>query len=107
MTRMKDAMLNAMHIPVIAMWRDESVVFPNPAARRLLAVTADPTSDESYDFMSRFKPWTTDFSRELSDEENPIIKLCRTQQPFASWHIGMINVATGKKYFAVIICKPL
>lgn len=96
-TRMKDAMLNAMHIPVIAMWRDESVVFPNPAARRLLAVTADPTSDESYDFMSRFRPWTADFSRELTDAENPIIKLCRTQQPFASWQVGLINSATGKK----------
>lgn len=96
-TRMKDAMLNAMNIPVIAMWRDESVVFPNPAARRLLAVTADPISDESYDFMSRFKPWTADFSRELTDLENPIIKLCRTQQPFSTWQIGMKNSATGKR----------
>lgn len=96
-TRMKDATLNAMHIPVIAMWRDESVVFPNPAARRLLAVTADPTTDDSYDFMSRFNPWTADFSRELRDDENPIIKLCRSQQPFASWQIGLINAGTGKK----------
>ena len=96
-TRMKDATLNAMHIPVIAMWRDESVVFPNPAARRLLAVTADPTTDDSYDFMSRFNPWTADFSRELREDENPIIKLCRTQQPFASWQIGLINAGTGKR----------
>ena len=96
-TRMKDAMLNAMHIPIIAMWRDESVVFPNSAARRLLAVTADPTNDEGYDFMSRFSPWTADFSRELLEDENPIIKLCRTQQPFAAWQIGLINTATGKK----------
>ncbi|KAK5072649.1 hypothetical protein LTR64_004876 [Lithohypha guttulata] len=96
-TRMKDAMLSAMNIPVISMWRDESVVFPNPAARRLLAVTADPTTEESYDFMSRFSPWTADFSRELTEDENPIIKLCRTQQPFASWQIGLINNATGKK----------
>ena len=96
-TRMKDAMLTAMHIPVLAMWRDESVVFPNPAARRLLAVTADPTTEDSYDFMSRFNPWTADFSRELNEDENPIIKLCRTQQPFASWQIGLINAGTGKK----------
>ncbi|KAK5941356.1 hypothetical protein PMZ80_006634 [Knufia obscura] len=96
-TRMKDAMLNAMHIPIIAMWRDESVVFPNPAARRLLAVTADPTTDDGYDFMSRFNPWTADFSRELNEDENPIIRLCRTQQPFGSWQIGLINAGTGKK----------
>lgn len=96
-TRMKDAMLGAMEIPVIAMWRDESVVFPNQAARRLLAVTADPTSDDSYDFMSRFKPWTADFERELEESENPIIKLCRTQKTFSKWQIGLINENTGKK----------
>lgn len=96
-TRMKDAMLGAMHIPIIAMWRDESVAFPNQAARRLLAVTADPTTDDSYDFMSRFRPWTADFSRELEEHENPIIKLCRTQQPFASWKIGLINLSNGQK----------
>lgn len=96
-TRMKDAMLTAMNIPVLAMWKDESVVFPNPAARRLLAVNADPTSDESYDFMSRFSPWSADFSRQLEDEENPIISLCRTQQAFNRWQIGLINEKTGKK----------
>lgn len=96
-TRMKDAMLSAMQIPILAMWRDESVVFPNKAARRLLAVTTDPTSDDSYDFMSRFKPWTADFTRELDEDENPIIKLCRSQQPFVSWKIGLINTSTGKK----------
>lgn len=95
--RMKDAMLNAMNIPVIAMWRDESVVIPNSAARKLLAVHADPTTEESYDFMSRFKPWTSDFERELAEDENPIVKLCRTQQPFARWQIGLINAESGTK----------
>ena len=96
-TRMKDAMLKAMDIPVLAMWKDESVVFPNPSMRRLLAVHADPTSDESYDFISRFNPWTSDFSRRLEDEENPIVSLCRTQQPFHKWQIGLVNDKTGKK----------
>jgi PAS domain S-box-containing protein len=96
-TRMKDAMLRAMHIPVVAMWKDESLVFPNPAARRLLAVSADPTSDESYDFMSRFKPWAADFSRQLRDDENPIVQLCRTQKAFSRWQIGLINERTAKR----------
>ena len=94
-TRMKDVMLRATEIPLLAMWRDESVVFPNPAARRLLAVSADATSEESYDFMSRFKPWSADFSRELEDSDNPIISLCRTQKPFTRWQIGLINGKTG------------
>ncbi|RMZ79452.1 hypothetical protein DV738_g3402, partial [Chaetothyriales sp. CBS 135597] len=96
-TRMKDAMLSAMEIPVLAMWKDESVVFPNPAARQLLDVCADATSDDCYDFMSRFNPWAADFSRQLEDNDNPIISLCRTQKPFTNWHIGLINEQTGKR----------
>jgi len=97
LTRMKDAMLSAMHIPVVAMWHDESVVLPNAAARRLLSVTADPTNAEGYDFMSRFKPWTAKFDRELEEHENPITTLCRTQTGFPKWQIGLINEKTGKK----------
>jgi PAS domain S-box-containing protein len=95
--KMKNAMLNAVEIPLIAMWRDESVVFPNLAARKLLAVDTDPTSDDSYDFMSRFKPWAADFSRELLEDEYPIVALCRTQKAFTNWVVGMVNEKTGKK----------
>lgn len=95
--KMKNAMLNAIEIPLIAMWKDESVVFPNMAARRLLAVDADPTSDDSYDFLSRFKPWSPDFSHELSESNNPIIALCRSKRAFTNWQIGMISEKTGKR----------
>ena len=94
---MKNAMLNAVEIPLIAMWRDESVVFPNLAARKLLAVQADPVSDESYDFMSRFRPWAADFSRELEADTNPVVALCRTQKAFTNWQIGLLDEKTGKK----------
>ncbi|KIX01269.1 uncharacterized protein Z518_08994 [Rhinocladiella mackenziei CBS 650.93] len=95
--KMKNAMLNAIEIPLIAMWKDESVVFPNMAARRLLAVDADPTSENSYDFLSRFTPWSAGFARQLQEIDNPIISLCRTQKAFTSWHIGMIDEKTGKR----------
>ena len=105
--KMKDAMLSAMEFPVIAMWKDESVAFPNQAARRMLSVDADPTSEDSYDFMSRFKAYTADFSRELQPEESPIIKLCRTQKPFSKWKIGMIEPRTGKKLSFDVSGKPV
>lgn len=91
LTRMKDAMLSAMDVPVVAMWRDESLVLPNKAMSKLLSVTADPMSEDNYDFMSRFTPYTADFSRQLDEEENPIITLCRTHQGFTKWQIGMIK----------------
>lgn len=95
--KMKNAMLNAIDIPLVTVWRDQSVAFPNQAARKLLAVDADPTSDISYDFKSRFTPWSTDFEHELAEEDNPIIALCRSQKPFSSWKVGLINDKTNKR----------
>lgn len=96
MTRMKDAMLDAMKIPVFAMWRDESLTFPNRAARRLFDSTPDSTSEDGYDFLSRFKAYTADFERELEPDEIPIVKLCRTQKGFSNWEIGIVESKTGK-----------
>jgi len=106
-TRMKDAMLTAMEIPVLAMWKDESVVFPNPAARRMLAVVADPTSEESYDFISRFKAHTPDFERVFRQDEFPMSALCRDQKGFSDWKIGMIEPRTGKRRNYDVSGKPV
>lgn len=95
--KMKNAMLKAVEIPLIAMWKDESVVFPNMAARQLLAVDTDPTSETSYDFLSRFRPWTSDFSRMLDESENPIVALCRVERGFSNWHVGLLDEKTGKR----------
>ena len=100
-TRMKDAMVSEIEVPLLAMWRDESAVFPNDAARRLLAVTADPSTDDGYDFISRFKAYTSDFERELEDNEVPIIKLCRQQKPFNNWEIGLIDAKANRRIFNV------
>jgi PAS domain S-box-containing protein len=106
-TRMKDAMLSAMEIPVLAMWKDESVVFPNPAARRMLAVAADPTTEDGYDFISRFKATTPDFERVLRQDEFPITALCRDQKGFSNWKIGMIEPRTGKRRNYDVSGKPV
>ncbi|KAL9617143.1 MAG: hypothetical protein Q9160_008040 [Pyrenula sp. 1 TL-2023] len=106
-TRMKDAMLTAMEIPILAVWKDESVSFPNPAARRLLARGVDPTSEDAYDLYSRFKAYTMDFSRELEADENPIIKLCRTQNAFRNWKIGMVEPRTGKRLHYEVSGRPV
>jgi PAS domain S-box-containing protein len=106
-TRMKDAMLSAMEIPVLAMWKDESVVFPNPAARRMLAVIADPTTEDSYDFISRFKAHTPDFERVLLQDEYPMTALCKDQKGFSNWKIGMIEGRSGKRRNYDVSGKPV
>lgn len=99
--RMKDAIIDAMEIPVFAMWRDESLAIPNKAASRLMHQKADPISDDAYDLLSRFKVYTEDFERELIPEEYPVVRLCRTQKPFSKWKIGLIDPDSQRKHFDV------
>ncbi|KAL8898247.1 MAG: hypothetical protein Q9192_002168 [Flavoplaca navasiana] len=90
-SRMKDAIMNVVDIPVFALWRDESLAFPNNAAKRLMHQDADPTTDSAYDVLSRFRLYTEDFKRELTPEEYPIVRLCRTQKPFSKWKVGIVD----------------
>ena len=99
--RMKDAIINAMEIPVIAMWKDESLAIPNKAASKLMHRTADPVSEDAYDLLSRFKVYTEDFRRELKVDDNPIIKLCRTQIPFTKCKIGVVDSDSKRRHYDV------
>lgn len=96
LSRMKDAIINAMDIPLIAMWRDESVSIPNKAAHRMMARKCDATNDENYDTLSRLRVFDANFKREFQPDELPIVKLCRTQKPFNNWKIGMLR-ANGER----------
>ncbi|KAL8870336.1 MAG: hypothetical protein Q9174_003595 [Haloplaca sp. 1 TL-2023] len=90
-SRMKDAIMNAVDIPVFTLWKDESLGFPNKAAARLMHRDADPTTELAYDLLSRFAVYTEDFKRKLEPEEYPIVQLCRTQKPFSRWKIGVVD----------------
>lgn len=98
---MKDAIINGMEIPVIAMWHDESLAFPNEAARRMMQSHNDPLSDNPHDPLSRIQGWTEDFERELRDDEYPLIQLCRSQKPFKKWTIGIKDAKKGRLVFDV------
>ena len=96
LSKMKDAIINSMDIPLIAMWRDESISIPNKAAAKMMHKQYDPTSEDAYDTVSRFKMYDENFKEELKQDELPIVKLCRTQQPFNNWKIGVVR-ANGDK----------
>ena len=98
-SRMKDAIINAMEIPVLAMWKDESLAIPNKAASKLMHRIADPVSEDAYDLLSRFKVFTEDFKRELKVDEHPIIRLCRSQVPFSKCKIGLIDSSSKRRHY--------
>lgn len=97
MIRMKDALIDSTQMPVVAMWKDGSVTFPNKAARQLFPVDADlDSSGDGFHLLAKWKVWNEDFTRQLDVSEYPISTLLRTETPFASKRIGMY-ARNGKK----------
>ena len=89
--RMKDAIISAMEIPAFALWKDESLALPNKSILQLVHEEGSPDSNDARDLLSRFKVYTPDFERLLDPGEYPVVQLCRTEKPFKSWKIGIID----------------
>ena len=101
MSRMREAIMDAVELPLFTMWKDESLAIPNKAAVKLMYTKPHPTTNEAYDIISRFRIFTEDFGRELDPEDYPIVKLCRTQQPFSKWKVGVLTASGTQKIFEV------
>lgn len=90
--RMKDALLDNTQMPILAMWKDGSVTFPNKAARLLLPNDVDlDSSTDGFEYLRNWQVWTEDFSRRLEVEEYPLSILLKTGEPFPSIRVGMLN----------------
>lgn len=97
MSLMKDALLDNIDIPILAMWKDESLTVPNLAARRLFHPDADISKVEGFELVTKWKVWNEDFTEQLEPKDYPISYLVRTQQPFQSRKVGMYDPDNGRK----------
>lgn len=97
-SRLKDSMLNALAMPVYAMWKDESVGVPNLAALKILGGAGDDgNGSDQRDFLSQYTLFKGDFSRALRLDEYPIMVLMRNQKGFKNMRIAMLNHGTGDR----------
>jgi hypothetical protein len=95
---MKDALLDNTTVPILAMWKDESLTIPNKAARRLFHPNADLQNvKDGFDLVSRWHVWDETFTTRIDPADYPISILTRTQTPFASRKIGLYDPETGRK----------
>lgn len=99
--RMKDAMIDLMETPVVAMCHDESLAIANKAAWRLMHQESDSASNAPSDLLTNFKIYTEDFGRELEPGEHPIVRICRSQKPFEKLRVGIIDPKSQRKQFDV------
>ena len=95
---MKEALLDNTEVPILAMWKDESLTIPNKAARRLFHSSADLTHvKDGFDMVSNWHLWDETFTARLDPSEYPISVLIRTQTPFSSRKIGIYDSETDRK----------
>lgn len=100
---LKDALLDNTEMPILAMWKDGTVAFPNAAARRLME--KDATLDKPFEDLEVLSNWilyTDDFSRQLEPAEFPMGILLRTQTPFSDMRIGVIDRDGNKIRYNVL-----
>lgn len=103
MILMKDALLDNTEMPILAMWKDGSVTFPNRAARLLLRQESDlEKSSDGFDLLPGWTVWDQDFERELDVSEYPISVLLRTETPFTNMRVGMIDHMNNKIVYDVL-----
>ncbi|KAH7391349.1 hypothetical protein BKA64DRAFT_710256 [Cadophora sp. MPI-SDFR-AT-0126] len=95
---MKDALMDTTSVPILAMWRDESLTIPNKAARRLFHATADLSNVKNgYDLVTKWHIWDETFTSRMDPSEYPISVLVKTQTPFSSRKIGLFDPETNRK----------
>lgn len=95
---MKDALLDNTQVPILAMWKDESLTIPNKAARRLFHPNADLQNvKDGFDLVSKWHVWDETFTTQLDPSEYPISILVRTQTPISSHKIGLYDPETDQK----------
>lgn len=95
---MKDALMDTTGVPILAMWKDESLTIPNKAARRLFHPTADLSNvKDGYDLVTKWHIWDETFTTRMDPSEYPISVLIKTQTPFSSRKIGLYDPDTNRK----------
>ena len=100
-SRLKDAIIDTMSIPIMAMWKDGSLAVHNKAITRLMHEDPEIASIDVDKTLSRFRVYTEDFGRELEQYEWPIVKLCREQKTFKGFRIGTIDYKRTRRVFEI------
>jgi PAS domain-containing protein len=95
---MKDALLDSTEVPIVAMWKDYGLTISNRAARQLFHIEANLSDVKNgLELVMQWQSWDESFTAPLEARQNPIIELIRTEQPFASRKIGLVD-AMGDKH---------
>lgn len=99
LAKLKDAIIDLMDLPVLILGVDGSLVFPNRAGLDLLKSLSKSCLpvDHTLDIINCFTPYKEDFSRPLSLEEHPVVRVCKNRENFNNLKVGLFDILGNKK----------
>lgn len=102
--RMQDSMIDAIDVPVIAMWTDESGITINKALAYFMFQGADSLrSRDASEILSNFKVNTEDFRRLLIPDEYTIRVTCRSKDQCSKFKVGMFDSNSRRRLSDVTV----
>lgn len=102
----KDSLLDNTETPIIAMWKDCTVAYPNAACRKLMNHSVIDSSSDGADILNNWVVYSEDFSRVLEPHEYPIAILLDTQTPYSGLRVGIID-QNGKRLVLDILAEAI
>lgn len=106
-SRLKDAIMNAMDIPAYALWKDESFGIPNKAMLDLLPEPDNAPFDDQRAFLSQFVGYSEDFKQELPVGEYPVFEICKKQRSLKNFRFGMLHPRTKARIVFDLVGDPI
>ncbi len=101
LTMMKDALLDFKAVPVIAMWKDGSLIFANASARKLLPKDVDADKVAAIDLLPLWTVYNEDFTGALDPGTHPISEILRSGT-VTERRVGMYDQEGIRHVFDVI-----
>ncbi|KAJ4397588.1 hypothetical protein N0V93_001820 [Gnomoniopsis smithogilvyi] len=106
MTIIKDSLLDNTETPIVAMWKDCTVAYPNAACRKLMNKDVTDSASEGFEILGNWSLYTDDFSRPLEHDEYPLAVLLKTQTPFSGVRVGVVD-RDGKRLVLDILAEAI
>ncbi|KAL1890484.1 hypothetical protein Cpir12675_005378 [Ceratocystis pirilliformis] len=102
-SKLKDAIIDNTNMPIVGIWKDGSVAYPNKAARSMFGKhIMDNRAYYVTDLMGDWVLWNGDFTEQLPRSEYPMRFFANTLKPFEGKRIGLIRDSGQRVVYDVV-----
>ncbi|KAL5611686.1 hypothetical protein BROUX41_000736 [Berkeleyomyces rouxiae] len=89
---LKDALIDNTNMPIVGIWKDGTIAYPNKAARSMFGQhTTDNRPFYMTELIADWVLWNEKFTTRIPPNEYPMRLLMETLEPFEGKRIGMVK----------------